>query len=450
MRSHNLLALLVACGGGSDKPNVTPDVQVPDAQVDAIAVDAADPATLVEVTAYTQRKGDGQRDPKAIAVFVDPAGNFVKHGQVDANGVASAYMPSGGTVIVVQGQSPPDNLFIRYVNISVIRDVMPGDRVIAGSRTRTRVEKSGIQTSMYASYTPIGSTGPALLMACGIDGGIGNPRGITFSASCATPSFDLLAIGDDSTSVRKFVWHEDIPYASNGTFTIPNTWQAMPTTTTTFLNVPPNLTRVFASTFAVVDDLPFEIDRKSVEQPAAGTSAVALLYAPITNAPLVVANTIQGVQTLERMKVVPAQPADVTIDWAALPVPRAVMVQASETGATWGVTGSGAPDARLVIWAAEWLDGNNVQRYVTVEIVEPVTSTNATTLPSLPAAYAGDDPTAAAQKTVRGAAVQHVDYDNIAGYGDAKAHGPEIAKIDFTMSATPHQAKVSFGATVGF
>lgn len=444
MRSHSLLALLAACGGGTGKS----DAGALDAGVDA-APDAADPAALVEVTAYTVRNGEGKRDPDAIAIFVDPAGNFVKHGQVDANGVGSAYLPMGGTVIVLQGESPPGDLFTRYVNISVIRDVTPGDRLVTGDRTRTRVTKSGIQSSMYASYTPIGSNGPWLSMACGTDG-LGNPRGITFHQSCNAPMFDLLAIGDDASAVRKFIWLPGVPYAANGMFTIPDTWQVMPTNTTTFLNVPSNLTRVFASTFAAVDGIQFEIDRQGVELPMAGTNATAMKYVPVTQPTLVVANTIQGIKTLERFKVVTAQPEDVTIDWAALPVPRAGSVQATTTGATWTVTGSGSPDARTILWSAEWLDGNNVRRYLRVDILEPVTATNATTLPPLPSAYAADDPTAAAQVTVRGAAVNHFDYDNIADYAGAKPHGPELGKIDFTMPATPHQAKVSFGASSGF
>ena len=449
MRSRSaLFAVVAACGGGggtvipSDSQGDAPPIDVAiDAPADAPPVDAPDESTRVEVVAHT-RHGKGGVDPTAVAIFRDPSGNVIKHGVVDANGRGFAYMPLGGDVLVLYTRDSATTLKERFVDITVFRGVKAGDRLSAGSPQWTPNREGVPLTVMQAGFTSIGPSGPGLLAACPTDGGIGNPRNMTFYPSCVPATFDVLAIQDEAvTTTRKYVWMEDVPYVSGGLFTVPNTWQALPTNTTTFLNVPTNLARVGAELYAVVDGLPFRLDFEGSELPPPTTS-VSLFYAPPSMS-LVVAQTVQGIKTFERYAVVTPTPAAVTIDWASLSLPVVTGAQQTNTAVTWNETFAGMPDGRHVLWASQWQDGNLITRYASYSIIEAGTPATSSTLPTLPTAYAEDDPSIH-PGTLRAVLVSYFDYDIFPGYDAARQHGPAITNVEGALLTTPHHAKVSF------
>lgn len=438
-------AVLAGCGDNSSPSIADAPVEAGvDAVIDAAYPDA-DESTQVQVTAYS-RSRDGSVDPTATAIFVDVQGTLIKYGLVDANGVAFADMPAGGSVIVLQAMYSSVTS-VRYVNITVVRAVAPGDRIAAGYRTPWLIPKAGSETTMQAGYTPPGAADPDLLTACGRDGDNGNPRTITFHASCVSTAFDVLAVGEDSSAVRQYVWLEDVPYAANGAFTIPNTWQPMPTTTTTFVDTPANLRALVASTSAVVDGQDFEMDRARVDQPTSDTLALPLVYAPTASPTMIWGRIFHDAGVYDDYTVVTAQPQSLTIDWSTLPVPRAAAVVTSPTGVTWTETGAGNADGRVVVWGSRWRGADNVERAAIYEILEPATGTLASTLPALPDVYASDDPTRATAATIIGAGVSYFDYDHLAGYDAARSYGPELAIVSVAFRSTPRRARMSYGFT---
>jgi hypothetical protein len=449
MRSKLVLLLAACSGGGGGGGSHTDDAPAPpivDASSDAPP--DADESGRVDVTAYTFDL-DGLPDPAAIVIFRDPSDHVVQHGPVDAQGHAHANLPQGGSVTVLQPKTDPQNVFYRYERITTIRAVEPGDQLFSG-RTKTTIARTGAYDTMYASYTSINAAaGPYFLTACASPDGSGPPpypRPFYFWASCKQPTFDLLALADDAnTNTRKFVWLDDVQLVPGGSFTIPNTWQAMSTHTTTFLNTPPNVS-VGARLSTVIDGVAYELDSKSVTAPPA-TSSLSLLYAPIS-APLVInAGLGQSFYTLARYVIVTSgSPATTTVDWATLPVPRATNVTQNSEAVMWSLAAPVGGDARVVTWAAQWTDGNNVTHTAYEEVLEPVSGGNSSSMPTLPTAYADDDPMVHIT-TLRGASVTYFDYDHLADYHAVKPHGVEAFVVENRFLTTPHRVHVTIGAT---
>jgi hypothetical protein len=173
---------------------------------------------------------------------------------------------------------------------------------------------------------------------------------------------------------------------------------------------------------------------------------MSLLYAPISAPTQIEAAFGQGIGLFERYVVVTSSGGAVTIDWATLPVPRATNVQQTSEGLTWSQAAPAAGDARVLNWASQWTDSNQVQHNAYWEVLEPATGGNSEHLPSLPGAYAEDDPTVHVG-TLRAGSVWYVDYDNLTDYQAVKPNGVEVMWAEMRMLTTPHRAHVSFGGT---
>ncbi|MBA3465536.1 MAG: hypothetical protein H0T46_36725 [Deltaproteobacteria bacterium] len=439
---------MAACDGGS---------ALPDGAIDAgpasdSAVDASFAPVDVTVRSWT---GDGLADATATVVFLDPSGAVTSQVSCDAQGHASAPIVAGGSVIVIQSTKDPTNLARQYERLTQIRGVKPGDELLVG-RSKKADNRRGITSVMSASYNllPQPSGGPYLAIGCAdtSSGNAGAPITLTFHDSCVTPTFDMLSLQDGGSPLaRHYVWQQGLPYAPGTTVTIPNTWQPIGQNTTTVLNTPGGLTRVFAQLDAVINGVPREIDRRGVETPPSGTNTIPLRYAPISTPTLVTASTVRGIEIPERQaRLVTGNASSVTVDLAELPLPSIGVVTPNQMGMTWSESGTGNPDARIFHWAASWTDNNQVTHEALWEIMEPTDSGRTLVLPSLPPAFASHDPTVILDPLrppmIRTAGVSYIDYDNIADYDAARPHGAELRDVGARFLSTPHAAHLSQGA----
>lgn len=413
--SAALLIALAACD--APQPNA-PDAAV--AGGDASPMADADPSAPVEVT-VTMWLGEGKPDATAFVVFADSNGTVVAHIKTDANGVARAMLPTGGSVTVLQAWNQPNDFTHRTDYLTTYRGVKPGDHLRAGG-IKNLNNKTGDTRVMYASYTSLGQR-PAFLLPCVDDGSNANPRAFIVYEQCIPPVFDVMSIGDDTNNVRHYQWKTGVTYAPDTTFTMPATWTVMPKLTVNHTHVPSNLEYVSAFSYAAVDGVTFEIDRNSVNLPPA-TASHTVLYAPNSAPALLVGQTSQGIYVRERYAISAASlPSSVAIDWSTLPVPTVTGVQQTATGLTWTQPAAGTADARSAYWFGQWVDGNSVVHTATWRVFEDGKSTSTTiALPTLPNDYAPDDPMQNAPM-LRGASVQYADADDADGYDDARAFG---------------------------
>jgi hypothetical protein len=426
-----------ACGGGGGDDPDAPAGDPADAAVDA-APDAADEADRVDVTVRA-RTAEAGPDTTAIAIFADSTGTVVQHGAVDADGNAHAYLPGGGSVTVLQVVAQNDD---RAAELTTFRGVEPGDHLHAGGSPAGPVQ-AGEETYMTAAVTPPANPGgnvPVLLTPCGGGGPNGTPGqfSLTFLDRCVTPTFDLLALADDASLQRYFVWQPGVAYESGGAFTVDSDWAPVATTELEMRNVEANLSRVFAKLWTIVGGRPIEMDRRGVEVPEPGTQSVSLIYPPGAGDAIVIeANEVRGLQIIDsHVRVVPTGTPIGAIDFAALPVPK-VTFGPSQTRerVTWTQTGAGEPDARIVFWTGH---RDELHRIAWVFIEDPSTPA-LTELPELPAEYDDYDP-ALGTILLDGAAVVYVDYDHLDGYDAAREHGQMLAYPELSFLDVAHEA----------
>ena len=433
--------LAIDAAPGSDSANVfDAGVDAPDAPLDA-----PDPATRVEITVLGQ-DGSGEPATGAIAVFRDPSDQVVHHGPVDANGMAFAYLPNGGSVTVMNAFNQPDDLSQRSHQITTVRGVKPGDRLRAGS-PRVPSYQFGAQTVMTGTFTSIPSMSQPFMQSSCATGYRSNntTAALMFLASCVKPTFDLLSLYIGNDLVWRYVWQPALVYAAGGTFTIPNTWQPVPRNTTTILNVPPNLARVFSTLYMVLDGKPIELERGIVETPAAGTTTIPLMYIPgAGDSTVITAGVHNGLGIPHtHVEVTKGSPATVMFDLSSQPLPSLGLSSATQTSVSWAQTGAGSADARLVGWVARWVDANAVQNYANWQIIEPADGTTSSTLQSFPAAYSSDDPTIQSGLTMIGGIVQYVEYDNLDGYDAARPYGYPLFYVEGQFLDVEHRAHIS-------
>lgn len=446
------LALVAACSGGSDADHDAPSTadapSVDAASVDAASVDAtvdAMPDAMVDpvtITVFTQL-GDGAPDPNAIVISYDAAGAAIHDVVTDSAGIASIYVPDGGGVTVLQISIEG---ITRYVNLTTIRPVHPGDQLVAGAEQRIPF-KAGAMDSMTMSYTlPAGTTYSAVIDPCESAGPDGTPGEVSigFWDTCGQPTFSVGAIADDSAGNRKFAYQPGNTHVPGGAFALTAPWTAMTPATVTFDNVPDNLQRVFARWKVMLDGYPWMIDQKAAELPPPGTSVVNPIHpAGAGNGTFVYAAGVRGIELTEDFAVESDTPLDATtIDFTGMPLPRpASQPTQTPSGVSWTQTDVGAPDERIVTWSATWTNGSS-EHHVDWKLVEDPGLPPGSALPRLPAAFDQDDPQTVDPVVLqyRGAYVTHVDYDNLAGWDAARPYGPWLEWLDRRFLGVAHQA----------
>jgi hypothetical protein len=452
---------LASCkgGNGDSVSDATPTIDAPAVpEVDAPiggAIDASEVGRVdLKVLSYT---GDGAPNPQSFAIFMDETGAVVQNGVVDANGDAHASLPGGGAVTVLQ-------IFIDHAagdahqeTITTIKGVKPGDHLLVGS-PKSPTYFGGSSDTMTADITlPAQTNVASLLTPCGSVHPHSPPDGtatLTFFDSCSTPTFDMLSLAQDTSSVVRYVWQSGVSHTPDGTVSVPDAWQPMAHSTTTLEHVPAGLQRVAAFEYVLVGRVPTEMDRQAVELPPAGTNAVSLQYPPnTTDGTVLSVQTVQGIAVLERMAMIThASPASLTIDFARLPVTKVTgRPTQTATGAIWTQASNGAPDARFVDWSAHWADPSGVNHNVSWRVMEDPQGPAGTSLPPLPADYAIDDPAKADDPSMEpnplhltGASVTYVDYDNLAGYDAARPYGMSLTRVDAAIIGVDYLAHASF------
>jgi hypothetical protein len=384
---------------------------------------------------------------------MDPTGAVVCDVMTDVQGDASCALPDGGTVTVLQAETQLlDGIpHERFEHLETYRGVQPTDVLLAGPAKDPTV-LAGVTATMTADMQ-LDEHEASTFFECGGGtalGMVGGPQQqLSFYDSCKTPTFDLLTILQVETA-REFAWQTGIPLVDGGTVQISDDLHVMGTLSATIANIPANVGIVGGTLTVMIGSFPLELGLESVQSPPPGAMTMPLAYPPGVGASTIVTIGAQldGAPNNQWIAVSTATPTTFAFDIDEMPLPSlSTIATESTTGVTWSETGAGNPDARYVFWSANWPDATGLPHQATWVIVEPPTPATSSTLPPLPDAHAADDPTRVDPMKivlpVFGGAVIYLDYDNLAGYDDARVLGATLHDLTGTMTTVDHRAHAS-------
>ncbi|MBV8755879.1 MAG: hypothetical protein JO257_01310 [Deltaproteobacteria bacterium] len=351
----------------------------------------------------------GTPDTTAIAILTDATGAVVLDTTVDSFGFAQAPMIGTGELTVIQHSG-----FYEYAH--TYRGVHAGNYVVVNAPPVT----TGPMDSMLVTYAalPPNSSPNGLFAPCMSGTGVaslGFPVAeINFYNGCRTSTFNMLSvIGFNDGTPSEWLWQTGLDHVANGNVHVAGTWAPFTTANVSVTNVPASIPSLFLKLSAMVGSGVGEIGRAGVDSPAPGTVSFALPY-PVGGGDGMVIDlqSENGLTTNDWItKVLTGSSANVTLDYAANPVPLVSSIQQSASGASWTETGGGSVDVRTVFWR-----GLANQKKVIWMIVEPYDGHASSTLPVLPANHASDDPATDPALELHGAAALYRDYDVTPGF----------------------------------
>jgi len=384
-------------------------------------------STLVELTVLSL-DDDGLPDTGAVAMFLDPAGTVISDGLVDAAGHAQADMPAGGSVTVLRiNDETPTH---RNVGLTTITSVRPGDKLTVGDMASPTAFPDA-PTTMSVAFTPYAANYSYMFYtACGGTGGSAGTATLSLYNACHGSTFDLLAVATSSDTVPdvRYVAIPNVPYANNGSITVPNSWQSTGSFVATLANVPANLSSLSLTRSLYLGEAVAPTASGSVDAPQAGLVSVAAPYVQGlgTRSQISLALHEQNASGFQTFVARVANTAGTQgLDLGQEPLPWiAGVVSETATTVSWDQIGSGTPDVRLVTWGGYWTVGTRTD-YISWTI-EDANVTSSLALPGLPAKYAEFDPTLQTNISLGHAAVMYIDYDRLAGYDEARKYGPEL------------------------
>ncbi len=387
---------------------------------------APDPTKVSVQVLSTAR--DGTPDLTASAIFRDSSG-VVLDTTVDAYGEAQAALQSGGELTVIEHAGGAEL-------IHTYRPVHAGDHVVVNPG----VAATGAKDLMLAHFTPpVDANGISLFTGCG-GGSWGSPSApatdLAFYDGCRAPTFSMLTVAS-GTSGREFVWQTGLTHYANGDVAVPDVWVPYGTATVQLNNIPASSPQLHTTWSTQVDMGVMLMDSNLDASPAAGSDTVSLQYAPGAGTGTIVEVDIgdgYGLTSESRTIVESGAPSNVIVDFATQPLLLVSAIQQTATGATWSQSGASA-STRTLIWRAAMQTGV----HVTWILVEQISGTPGTTLPALPFAHAGEDPTIDASAELFGTSVAHVAYDTVTGFALAPPTGAYHAHASTTETIEMRQ-----------
>ena len=383
--------------------------------------------TMVEVTVLSLN-ADGLPDTGAVAMFLDPSGTLIADGLVDAAGHAQADMPGGGSVTVLRiNDETPTH---RDVGLTTITSVRPGDKLVVGD-TASPMAFADAPTTMAVTFTPYAANYSYMFYtACGGTGGSAGNATLYLYNACHGSTFDLLAVATSSDTPPdvRYVAIPNVPYAANGSITVPNAWSTTGSFMATLANVPANLSSLSLTRSLYLGEATATTASTSIDTPHAGLVSVTAPYVQGlgTRSQITLGLHEQNASGFQTFVARVANTAGTQgLDLGQEPLPWiAGVVSETPTTVSWDQIGTGAPDVRLVTWSGYWSVGTRTD-YV-AWTVEDGDATSSLTLPGLPAKYAELDPTHQTTISLGHAAVQYLDYDRLNGYDEARKYGPQL------------------------
>lgn len=189
-----LVGLLLGCGGGSDPTHgdATPAPDDPSAELVSVRVSR-----------------DGVAEPNRRAVFLDSSSQVMADVQTDADGIASAPVPSGGSVSVVT-----DWAFTTDIRTFV--GVEPGDQLVLDEAfPRSSYDILIPRSTVAASYQVRSSCSGRNVSAIPPPGGV-EPFTVTTQGCVGTIDI-VVTTFDDNNHVTGALHHSGAVVAANGT-----------------------------------------------------------------------------------------------------------------------------------------------------------------------------------------------------------------------------------------
>jgi hypothetical protein len=325
--------------------------------------------------------------------------------------------------------------------LTTFRGAKPGDALQAG--TPLDPDNRSGATSRMTAHMPLDAYNGRVMFECGAAAGDLPPNGIQylqFYESCRSSTFDIFMLLDVNGTLE-YAWQPGVTYLADDDINVSDDLQLLAQSTTTFKNVPSNLTRVFVTEYMLLGSSMSEFDRQGVDTPSAGDHAVSLRYAPNAwNGTLLHASEVTGIQTRQQYATVTFGTPNVDIDLATLPLPTITSRTQQATGVKWNEAPQGSPDARFVLWNGQWTDASNVQHSAFWTFIEDPATPGPSMMPALPDMYGADDPSKASGPSLFGATVEYVDYDNLNGYDAARPLGQVLMYVDRALRNVEHHA----------
>src|SRR5690349_8213834 len=148
------------------------------------------------------------------------------------------------------------------------------------------------------------------------------------------------------------------------------------------------------------------MDLTSIVGPVSGDQSMMMRYPPgAGDGTLVEIDTAVDFLALtseHRMLDMAGAPSTVAVEYGVQALPQLSAPQQTNVGASWTQTGPGTADIRTVIWGAKTSTTSSVQW----NVFEPYDGATSTTVPTLPAAHAAEDPTVDPTTQLRGVAIE--------------------------------------------
>jgi hypothetical protein len=390
----------------------TPDASPPDAEL----------PMSVKATVLTFA-ADGLPDATAKIVFLNPEGEVVLDGPVDASGRAEALLSTGGTVMAIRITNDTPTSLIASVDVTI--GAKAGDDLTFGLKAPGTILNQGGQTMMTASFTPLtNATSYSFFTSCGASSTTTSPVTLNFRDSCRSAMFDLIGVASGAMLTTPAVVRlVNVSYLGGGSFAIPVGFTSMSSFTINLTNLPAEISTLGGQRASMIGNVPVATQFVGAGDPPAGAFALTVPYASGFGTRSEVGVTLRraDAESSQRHDMHTATLASsVGIDIGAQALPWFADVVQTTTGGTWTmVAPGGAPDGMMTQWTGRWVDG---QRTVTVtwRVSQPA-DMSGMTLPALPPAYSMLDPS---KQTVPISPLSMVvimaDYDNLTGYDELR------------------------------
>lgn len=377
------------------------------------AADAAPADPTVEVTVYSDNDADaGQPNTAAYVVFTGPTGAVVAEGTVDGSGRASAAMPDGGRVMALRRDDTS-------LGVAIIEDVAPGDRLHVGlppaigkvGAARTATVTFPDPSNPHTVYTRCGTTAAAPGASS---------ASVTLYAGCEPADEVTLAIGRD-VGGPQFATMPATPWTGGGSVAAPDAYVAPGAYALSVSGVPVGVGRADLQHATSLGGTTVTLDFTSIEAPGVGAFTQELAGATGSGLRVTDEVTYCVAGSTAEHRVARARYGSLLaggLDLGQAP-PEASTPVVGAAGVSWTTTGDGPADLTLVQWLMAWDDGAGARSASIIVMRRPDAPTSIA-MPTMPAAFAADVPSAGSTFIYNGAHVHYVDNAFDDGYAAAK------------------------------
>ena len=354
-------ATLVACG--DDGARMLPDAP-PSGSDGAVDAPVDVPAGgSVTVTVWNQ----GVRDPDAVVLFQTANGTISSRVAVDANGVATGEVPTGGMVTAVQDGE-----------LTTIVQVAGGDSISVGGEV---APMSGSST-VTVPAAPGGTTNHVVVSPCGAGSNASTTITLQLYTTCPQPA-PVIAIANAGNTNHAYLVDTAATIVASGTTALTGTWVTPPSFAWSVTNLPAMVTNVSASVGSRVGTTSLFTPATTLPAPSAGATSATRPAPPALGTGTLLRYFLSDTLATQMVSRAIAStsataPTSDTLDATNL-LPWIQSIQESFSGVVWTQSSGDPYDGAIVTVEFQY----KTATFVTWKVVAPATARQVT-LPTLP------------------------------------------------------------------